>query len=204
MFRIYCLTVAVMFSLGCEKSRPAAPSTSVSRDSPEGQFDWAMQRLERAVLDFRPSRRAGLRIGNQKISHELFPPDATRSHYTARVTIESKTQYVHDQQLLASKRDEKRQERLKQEKARRKFEQESEIEGPLAESFMEQMEEIAAEPRLQDAPEVLIENLEKSDLKVFDLAYLKGRWELQTEPKTEYERLWFEYALGVAPQGNSR
>ena len=116
-----------------------------------------------------------------------------------------KRQYVHDQQLLASKRDEKRQERLKQERcSRENFEQESEIEDPLAESFMEQMEEIAAEPRLLHEPEVLIENVQKSDLKVFDLAYLKGRWELQTEPETEYERLWFEYALGVAPQGDSR
>jgi hypothetical protein len=162
-----------------------------------------MQRLERAVLDFRPSQRSGLQIGRPKVSHELFPPDATRPHYKARVTIESETAYIHDRPLLASEREKKRQERLEREKAQRKFEQQSEIADPLAEKFMEQMEEIAAAPRTLRAPEVVIENQQASERKVYDLAYLKGQWELQTEPETDHERLWFEYALGTSPQDKS-
>lgn len=203
MIRLYCLTVAVMLSLGCNESRPLAPSVPLKKDSPVGQFDWAMQRLKRAVLDFRPSQRGGLWIGKQKISHELFPPDATRSHYTARVMIESETTYIHDQPLRGADREKKRQERLQREKTQRKIER-SEFDDPLAEKFMEQMEDIAAEPRTPLAPEVTIKNPQASDRRVYDLAYLKGRWELQTEPEKEHERLWFEYALGVSPQDNSR
>ena len=204
MVRFYILTVAVMLSLGCEKSRPVGPSASPQRDSPASQFDWIMQRLERAVLDFRPSERAGLRMGRQKVSHELFPPDATRPNYTARVTIESETMYVHDKPLLASDREKERQELLNREKARRRLEQQSDFSDPLAENFMDQMDEIAAEPRLSAAPDVIIENPKSSDRKVYDLAYLKGRWQLQTEPETDHERLWFEYALGASPPEKSR
>jgi hypothetical protein len=200
MIRVYCLIAVVMLSHGCSQSQPASPSTATSGNSPAGQFEWVMQRLERAVLDFRPSQRSGLMISTPKITHELFPPDATRTHYEARVTIESEAAYVHDRSLLASGLEKKRQERLEREKAQRKFEQQSEIEDPLAEQFMEQMEEIAAEPRIPRIPEAVIETQQASDRKAYELAYLKGRWELQTEPETDHERLWFEYALGTSPR----
>jgi hypothetical protein len=163
-----------------------------------------MQRLERAVLDFRPSQRSGLLIGMPKITHELFPPDATQTQYEARVTIESEAAYVHDRSLLATEREKKRLESLEREKAQRKFELQSEIEDPLTEQFLEQIEEIAAKPRILRMPEAVIETQQASDRKVYDLAYLKGRWELQTELETDHERLWFEYALGISPPDNSR
>lgn len=211
MIRIYCLTVAVTLSLGCEKSRPIATSAQVQRDSPVGQFDWAMQRLERAVLDFGPSRQAGLRVGKRKVSYELFPPDATRSRYTASVTIESETAYVHNQLFQASEKEKKRQERLERKRVQRRLEQQSELndslgesyDDPLAEKFMQQMEEMADKPSMPHVPEAMIDNPQTSDRKVYDLAYLKGRWQLQTEPETDHERLWFEYALGIAPRDNS-
>ena len=190
----------MLLALGCGKSEPVTPFVSPQRDSPAGKFDQIMLRLERAVLDFRPAERAGLRIGRPKITRELFPPDASRSHYTARVTIESESRYVHDRPLLASEREKQRQEKLKRQKELRKLEQQPEISDPLAEKFMEQMEQIAAEPRTPLAPEVVIDNPQSSDRKVYDLAFLKGQWELQTEPETDYERLWFEYALGKAPE----
>jgi hypothetical protein len=159
-----------------------------------------MQRLERAVLDFRPSQRSGLRIGMPKITHELFPPDATQPHYKARVTIESTVAYVHDQPLLASDREKKRQEILERDKIQRNIERQPEVEDPLIEKFMDQMEELAAEPPTPLMPEVLIENPQANDRKVYDLVYLKGRWELPAEVETDHERLWFEYALGTSPK----
>ena len=204
MFRIFCITVAVLFLVGCEKSRPVATPASVERNTPEGQFNWIMQRLERAVLDFRPSQRAGLKIGKPKINHEIFPPDDKNSYYTARVTIESETIYVHDKPLLGADREKKRQGRLKQERERRKIEQESEIDDPLAEKFMQQMEEIAAKPRTPTVPDATIDNPRATDLKVYDLAYLQGQWELRSEPETDHERLWFQYALGTMPTNNAQ
>jgi hypothetical protein len=190
-----------MFSHGCSRSQPATSLGS----TPAGQFEWVMQRLERAVLDFRPSQRSGLWIGTPIITHELFPPDATEPRYKARVTIESKVAYVHDQPLLASDQEKKRQEFLEHEKNQREIEQQSEVEDPLIEEFMDQMEELAAEPPTTLPPttlmpEVLIKNPQASDRKVYDLVYLKGRWELPAEPETDHERLWFEYALGTSPK----
>jgi len=203
MCRTYFLVVVVMILAGCEKTQPIVPSVSTQRSSPTGQFDWLMQRLQRAVLDFRPSQRAGLRVGRPKITHELFAPDDERAHYAASITIESNTAYVHDQTSRASEKEKKRKEKLKREKNRRKLESQSEVEDPLAEKFMEQMDEIAAEPRMQRMPDVTIENQQASDRKTYDLAYLKGRWQLQTELETVHEKLWFEYALGTAPGDSS-
>ncbi len=211
MIKLYCLTVAVMLSLGCEESRPAVPFASAQKDSPAGQFDYVMLRLKRAVLDFLPSRRAGLHVGKREVSYELFPPDATRSHYTARVTIESETVYVHNQPFQRVDKEKERQEKLERSKAQRKIEQQSEFDDPLGESyndplaekFLEQMEEIGAGPRVPLVPEATIDNPQTSDRKTYDLAYLGGRWQLQTEPETDHERLWFDYALGIDPQDNS-
>ncbi len=211
MVRLYCLTVAVMLSFGCGKSQPVVPSAPIQRDSSVGQFEYAMQRLERAVLEFLPSRRAGLHVGKRKVSYELFPPDATRSHYTARVTIESETIYVHNQPFQGNNKEKERQERAERRRVQRSLEQQSEFDDPLdesyddplAEKFMKQMEEIGAGPRVSLVPEATIDNPQTSDHKIYDLAYLGGRWQLQTEPETDHERLWFEYALGIDPQDNS-
>ncbi len=203
MVKLYCLTVVVMLSLGCGKSRPAVPFAPIPKNSPAGKFDYAMQRLKRAVQDFLPSRRAGLHIGKREVSYELFPPDATRSHYTARVTIESETAYIHDQLFQTPDKEKKRQERLERRRVQKSLEQQSEFDDPLAEKFMEQMEEIGAGPRVPLVPEATIDNPRTSDRTVYDLAYLDGRWPLQTEPETDHERLWFNYALEIDPPDSS-
>ena len=102
--------------------------------------------------------------------------------------------------MLASDREEKRQEFLEIEKIQRNIEQQSGVEDPLIEKFMDQMEELAAEAPAPLMPEVVIENPQASDRKVYDLVYLKGRWELPAELETDHERLWFEYALGTSPK----
>jgi len=209
MSRHCCLTLIVVLSLGCEKSRPDFPTQRIDTDTPAGQFDWAMQKLERAVLEFQPSGRDGLRVGKRKVSYKLFPPDAARKHHTARVTIESETIYVHDQPLQSLKEEKERERR---ERAREDFEQQAGLNDPLDESaddpltqkFLSQMEDIAAKSRVPRGPEATIETPQMSDRKVYELAFLEGRWQLLTEPETDYERLWFEYALGPPPPQGSR
>jgi hypothetical protein len=205
MVRLYCIPVAVLLSLGCGESRPVVSPAPIQRNSPAGQFDWVMLRLERAVLNFQPSPQVGLLIGKRKVSYELFPPDATRSHHAARVTIESEMVYILDQPNRASDKEKKRQERLKRRRTQQKLGRQTELNDPLGESyddplankFMDQMEEIAADHHGPIMPDAIIDNPQSSNRTVYDLAFLDERWQLQTKPETVHEQLWFDYALGI-------
>jgi len=57
------------------------------------------------------------------------------------------------------------------------------------------MEELAAKSSVPIVPEASIGNQKTSERKVYELAYLDNRWQLQTEPESDHERLWFDYAL---------
>jgi len=162
---------------GCERRVPVGPAPVVVGNSPEAKFDWAMMRLKRALDLVRPLGHGGLRV-DRKLSYELHPPRASGSGYTAQVIIESKTAYRHelpstDQQANGSDRD------AKALLGNRPVEKTKEPEGDKVLNSQETRLEI---PRI-------------SDQKAYDLAYLEGRWQLQTEPESDYERMWFEYAL---------
>jgi hypothetical protein len=194
------LALVLALSFGCEERKPDIPSERVDTSTPEGQFEWAMQKLERAVVEFQPSSVDGLRVGERRVSYEIFPPDDKRKHLSARVTIESEMVYVHEMpaKSLKEQREEQRRER-----ARANFEQQvksndpleaTEVD-PLEQKFLSQMEEMATESRGPRISEPVLETPELSDSKVYELAYLDSRWQLQTKPETDHERLWFEYAL---------
>ncbi len=196
MHRLLLATIVLTLPLGCGESRPAGPNTKINNSSPEGQFDWVIQRLERVVLDSHPSPQSGLKVGNRKVSYELFPPDETRPNYTAQVTIVSTMKYVHDGLLGTADKEKQRQERQERRRIEKSMEERPEYEDPLAEKFMTQMEELADESSMKVVPEASVKSPEMTERNVYELAYRSGRWELTTEPETDHERLWFEYALG--------
>ncbi len=209
MTKLCCLMLAAVLSLGCQKSRPSLPVARIDTSSPVGEFDWAMQKLERAVVEFQPSRRDGLQVGKRKVSYKVFPPNAERDHYTARVVIESETMYVLEESLDSV---EEERERRRREQARKNFEQQvnpddplDQVEfDPLQQKFQSQMEDIAAESRVPRGPEPTIETPQVSHRRVYELAYLEEHWRLLTETETDYERLWFAYALDQPPEDGAR
>lgn len=200
MSRLCCLMLAAIVSLGCRESRPVLPVPRIDTSTPKGEFDWAMQRLERAVVEFQPSLRDGLQVGKRRVSYEVFPPDVEAEHFTARVVIETDAVYVLEE--LPDSAEEER-ERRRRERARERFEQQINSDDPLDESeydplnqkFQAQMEKIATESRVPHGPAPMLETPQMSNRKVYEFAYLEGRWQLLTETEADYERLWFEYAL---------
>ena len=197
-----CLSIALLaFAvLGCEKRYASLPPGRIDTSTPEGQFEWVMQRLERTVLDTGwGDRSAGLRIANREIKHDLFPPTSEKSHYTASVTITSVKGYVPEEPLQLIDEEKvmkKRRREIKRIKERAGFEDPDEGEfDPLASKFQSQMDELAAR---HQGPTRRLETLDTpttKEEKIYELAFRDGRWELETEVQTEHERLWFEYAL---------
>ena len=206
--KFLCLAFFVVLSFGCGESRRTIPTMQIRTDTPEGKFDWVMQRLERAVLDFSPVQRAGLHFGRRNVTHQLFPPTEERAHYTAVVKIQSEAAYVHDKPLEVV---DKEKERQKRRQAMRRFNQQAGIDDPddgtfdpLANKFTSQIEDLAAETEPLRVRKTEIETPRVEDIKEYELAYLDERWQLQTEVETDYERLWFEYALQLKPDTLSR
>jgi hypothetical protein len=199
MIRLICLMLAMLLPLGCGDSRTNLPTERIDTSTPAGQFEWAMQKLKRAVIEFQPSRQDGLQVGKRKVSYELFPPDDVKKDLTARVTIESETVYVHDEPLEEAEEIEERRRKRAREDFRQQVQPDDPFHeenlDPLQQKFLSQMEDLAAKRRTPTVPTPVLDHPEMSVRKVYDLAYLDGSWQLQTKPETDHERLWFEYAL---------
>lgn len=197
---LLCLTLTGVLALGCSEPRSVPSVDRIDTSTPEGQFKWAMVKLERAVLEFLPSRTDGLQTGKRTVSYELFPPDDQRENYTAQVTIETETVFVMDSAADAA---EEELEEKRRERARRNFEQQVADDDPLKPSehdpledkFLTQMEELSTKSRVPRVPEPILDTPQVNDRKVYDLAYVEGSWQLETKPEKDHERLWFEYAL---------
>lgn len=184
--------------LGCDSPPASLPPRAIDTQTPEGKFDWVMQRFERAVLDFGSSQRSGLRIGQQKVDRKLIPPTEDTPYYTAVITVSSEKEYVPEQPIpLIDKKEIKEQRRREMRKFNKQAglrDQESPFD-PLDAQFDKDMEELAAErggPILDGA---IVESPVVTDVAVYELAYQEDRWQLKSELEKEYEKLWFEYAL---------
>ena len=202
----YLLLVLILFTgIACDKPRPALPPRRIDTATPEGKFEWAMQRLERAVLDFTSGQRSGLHIGNREIAHELFPPTADSKRYTARVVITSEQSYVPSEPLGSIDEEEileKRRREIKRFNERAGIEDPEDTEfDPIARRFQSQMDDLTAR---HSGPTRRFNNLDTPELKVeqvYELVFRENRWQLETEVETEHERLWFDYALeGPSPE----
>ena len=200
MFRLNLILCLLSVCLGCSGEASTPSTNHASVNTPQGQFEWAMQRLERAILDFGPSGSSGLIAGNRRISHELFEPEGESGHYTALVTVTTEATYVPDtlpSVVDKEKAREKKREKMRKMEALNRIDgSENEVFDPLADRFSQQMEDLAAEGGGPTKTAPLIEAPTTEETKIYELAYLEDRWQLQTEVSTEHEELWFQYALG--------
>jgi len=188
-FCLLCVFVSTLLGVGCESSRSDVSDSKQPDDSVKADFDWAMLRLRRAIETFAPSTSSGLSI-KRELSYEFFPPDASQPDYTARVVVDSKMAYKP--QRFYSTTDEERasapqaadsaftEELLaKRENDPTKFQGDLET-GPSSKSTV-------IEP-LVGAPST------KKRI-VYELVYRDQRWQLETQPESKHEQMWFEYAL---------
>ena len=177
-----CLILSALPLVGCGDTS-ASSRAEQAADDPVAKFEWGMQRLERAVLDFRPTVSDGVSITERKVSHELFPPGTKADHYTAVVTVTTEAEFLHD----IRKKDDK------EEKAEEKKE-ELEIDDPLEDKDAKLIDIPGAGPEVPAAA-AQIEPRSLDSETVFELAFLDGAWKLTSEPEEKYEQLWFEYAF---------
>ena len=198
--RLLLFAVLLSIASGCSDEVQSIPASPVERNSPEGQFEWFIQRLERAVLDFSSSQTSGLSISNRTLDSELIPPSQEVDYYRAKVTISYEAAYVPES--IPTIVDKDKEEEKRREKMRR-MESYSGLEDdpdqpmdPLADKFRTEMEDLAASSRLPARSPDILETPNLKDTKVYELAYHNDQWEVVTELESESEKLWFDYALG--------
>lgn len=148
-----------------------------------------MTRLKRVLSLVRPTGQDGLRV-DRKLSYELHAPDTSQAHYTARVTIDSETAYRHE----SSNRDSQAGGSGNHAKGDSSLGNAGRG-NPLSDSFTGNPRKPKGNAKALNAQDGRVKTARLSVQKVYDLIYRDGRWQLQTKPDTEHERMWFEYAL---------
>jgi len=179
------VAVVTLCSTGCEETKTAA-EIAKDRADPEGEFEWGMERLKRALRDFSPSGADGVKVTDRKVEHKFFPPDKEHPNYRARVTITTETAFLHD------KRGPKEAE------AEPKEDEEPKIDDPLndpEDEYSKVLDGAGTGPAGGNKPAVAIEPRILESETVFELAYLDGKWKLTKQPEKKHEQLWFEYAF---------
>ncbi len=175
-----CVLALAILNVGCEGPSRVPSAAKKLEHSPEAEFDWAMERLQRALDRFQPAAHLGLRI-KRDLSYQLIPPDKPQFNYSAQVTIKSKTFYKSENRILV---EEEEPEPLAGDA---NFAADSE--GDPLSSFRENS---IKKPMIVSsqgpAPRI-------DETRVYELAYSDGRWQLNTQPETKYEQMWFQYAL---------
>ncbi len=199
--RLCCCVWLAFFLWGCGNPSPAKLPEQVQADAAEREFNWAMERLDRALQDFRPRGKGVLRV-SRDMKFQLIPPNKETPQFTAQVTVQTTSTYIHDQAFSTLqqnrakvKAQQKRAEPLWNDPLDPNSPLGKSIDNPLAETYVAQMEEITAESDVPLTPEARVSNRQRVEKKTFDLIYKDQRWQLQTELDKDYERLWFEYAL---------
>jgi len=180
---LFGIAMTTMFTSGCGgSSADQRPKVA----DPVADFEWGMERLERALRLFRPGSADGLSVTQRKLDYELFPPDGTHPSYTARVTIVTQVAYLHGK-LLANKEEKPKIQEEKQE-----------IDDPLEDKTDEihrLLEFPEAGPRAPAAAAPRVETRSTDSIASFELAYAEGHWRLTQAPEKKHEASWFEYAF---------
>lgn len=188
------LAAIALSNTGCEPRRTTVAKVKPQKHSAEVDFEWAMERLRRAVENFTPSGDLNLRV-KRKFSYKLLPPSESQPLYTATVTVASVSKYkpLRQQPVVDElpKRDQLADLR----------DQESEF---GEDSFLGGEDESATTPYVNDRDiqgrnpirvETLIKAPSVKNQSVYELIYKKRRWHLVTQPESQHEQMWFEYAL---------
>lgn len=173
-------------TLGCSNQDANKESLAVVEEDPEGEFAWGMERLERTLRLHRPTGAEGI-ITTSTLEHELTPPDDDNPRYTARVTILTKSSFMH------GRREFKKE--IKQIKERKALEFEDLLDSKKKDEPIEIVDIPGAGPQASTefVPSVESRSLDKKT--VFDLVYRDGRWQLTKQPELKHELLWFKYAF---------
>jgi len=183
------LVSSLLWTLGCGTSNRSTPTKSAGTIAEE-DFQWAMERLNRAVKEFQPPSTLGIFV-KREMNYEMFPPSEDSEYYTATVTISSKTTYDHnltDDPLEGVERQEKkpRQQEFDPEVFSLPGEEGSDPE-------IERIPGIAFDAVQIEEPELSAREITETD--EYDLVYKDDRWQLVDDIDVEHVKLWFEYAL---------
>ncbi|WP_148076026.1 hypothetical protein [Bythopirellula goksoeyrii] len=175
---------------------PRPPAERFSNPA-EADFDWAMDRLNHAIEMFHPPSSLGIRV-TRDMDYELFPPNAEHSNYTARVTVTTKTIYVHGKPVSPSKNRREAQEKAKKQKAEEQAERdpfalpgEEPITGTT--TIDDEIAQIDQDPATTIDPSIPPQEIELKE--EFDLEYKDGTWKQLNRAEEEHIQLWFDYAL---------
>ena len=196
-----CLATMLASALGCGNN-PSKPSqTAKVQQDPEGEFEWAMTRLERALRLNRPTSAKGI-VTKRELEHELFPPSEVEPNYTARVTIFSKASFLHGRREVAKKEKEQPEP------------EPVPLDDPIAPKDDKYVDFVEIPHTGPGAPPVAPPKIETrsldsktvaeltyaegtwelTDLKLFTLT-AEGAWELTEQPELKHQQLWFDYAF---------
>jgi hypothetical protein len=185
--------VSILLVLGCEASRIGVSGSKKPVDPVKADFDWAMERLRRAIETFTPPAGLGLRV-QRKLSFEFLPPNESKADYTAKVIVESKSAFQPRRFTSSSDKELEQAEASRSEAADIAFADEfseDREEDPTA--FLEDIGESS-----QRKPKIINPLVKAPSIKervVFEMIYRDKRWQLVSEPESKQEQLWFEYAL---------
>lgn len=183
----FCLAFAITsFLAGCGVSSEKQQQAADAKQTPQAEFEWGMERLDRALQMSKPSSADGL-FTKRKMTHELFPPDENNESFTAKVTITTESSFIHGKRKVT-----------KADNSKTASDGEPEIFDPLADKS-EELNKVVDIPGVgadaQRGATATVETRSLDKEAVFDMAYLDDKWKLISEPEHKYEQLWFEYAF---------
>ncbi len=180
----FCLVMAMLLAIGCGGTNSNQQQEEVTQEDPEGEFEWGMTRLKRALRLSRPGISDGL-VTKRDVEYELIPPSGKNSNYSARVTVVSATSFLHGKRKIKKKE--------KEETAK----EEPKLDDPLAnkEDFAEYLDIPGTGSRTPAVATAPIDTRSLDSKSVFEMVYTEGKWKLTQQPKLKHEQLWFEYAF---------
>jgi len=173
-----------VLAIGCGGTNSNQQQDGVIQEDPEGEFEWGMTRLKRALRLFRPSSSDGL-VTKRDVEYELIPPNNKNSNYAARVTVVSETSFLHGKR------------KIKKEKKAETIKEEPKLDDPLAnkEDFAEYLDIPGTGSRSPIISTPPIDTRSLDSRSIFEMVYAEGKWKLTQQPKLKHEQLWFEYAF---------
>ncbi|MEM8946906.1 MAG: hypothetical protein AAGD11_17155 [Planctomycetota bacterium] len=183
--QLIVLTLATICLPGCGGTS-ASQRAEQAKNLPKKQFEWGMERLQRALRLSRPSTADGL-YTERKMTYELIEPTDDSDRFTAKVTVTTAAEFIHGRRKVGAGED-----------GEASSEDKPQPEDPLSDKSDELTKLLdlpGAGPQAPTAPAPIIEPRSLDSEAVFELAYLGGKWSLQTEPEHRYEKMWFEYAF---------
>ncbi len=188
------LAALALSNTGCEPRRTTVAKAKPQKHSAEVDFEWAMERLQRAVENFTPSGDLNLRV-KRKFSYKLLPPSESQPLYTATVTVASVSKYNPLRQQPVVDELPKRDQLADLRDQESDFGEDSLFGGEDESATTPYVNDRDIQGRNSIRVETLIKAPSVKSQSVYELIYKKRRWHLIDQPESKHEQMWFEYAL---------